>query len=245
MFGFIYLIYNLVGGAISGTKGWIENEYAKERGYQRQINGTNDVGLYTDRKGSTRLLSTNELAKIEYDYLTGDAWLCTGAPSTRKRNLSKEWRDNYYTHIKENPIKGKTVVNDVYIRDHITSNDVKSMDIRWNNKYYAYGQWYKDIDSGKLYVIRTINAYKFYMDISTGKLVRITDEEKKYLLANDLYDSDIIKKIIDDFNAYRSVPRTNSSIDWCVFYKNKCIALGSEYDEYEMMGQARPKQLLY
>lgn len=246
MFGAIYLLYNLIGGAISGTKGFIENEQAKNRGYQRKLEGNNDIGLYVDRKGTTRLLSTNELASIEYDYLTGDAWLCTGAPLTRKRNLSKEWRDNYFEQIKIHSINGKTVINDVCIRDHITPHDAKLLGFKWDNRYYAYGQWYKDIETGNLFVARMINGYKFYMDITNGKLVRLTDDNMKAAISGGWFDEDMINQIIIDFNSYRKMPSDSSNvIDWNVFYKNKYIEICPGNDEHKMMGQAQPKQLLY
>lgn len=252
MFGAIYLLYNLIGGAISGTKGFIENEQAKNRGYQRQLEGKNNVVLYVDRKGVTRLLSTNEFANIKYDYVTGDAWLCIGAPSKRVRNLSQEWRDDYYERIKNNPIPGKTVIEDKEIRYNVSKNtadiahELDPAAPMWSNTFYAYGQWYKDIKTGHLYCARRYKGHDFYMDILSGEFVRITDEWCETLKKNNIYNKYDIDEIIKTFNldrkGYNGKPKNDDlSYKWEYWFLDNHIVGRGRSVEREMMGQVAPR----
>jgi len=201
MFGILYTLGVLVGGAISGTKCAIENIQAKERGYQRKEQGENLANVYIDRKGATRDLATNKFASIERDVLTGDMWVRHGAPSVRVRNVSKEWRDKNYSNHIIYPEDGRTVVIDIEIPANsiCLKESLLFHGMQWKKEYLCYGQWYKDLNDGSLYVIRHFpttllyqvmnltkeqemdclkNYYdvEFYMDVHSRKFVRLTDE---------------------------------------------------------------------
>lgn len=243
MIGIIYMIGSLMHYGVSGLHIWGENFRAKERGYQRKLNGSNITNSYIDYRGVTRDLDTDDFVETERCYITGDLWLKHGAPSRRVRNLSKEWRDAYYEKMKINHSINQTVTNDISIRRGSKPDILNKTP--WNNMYYCEGQWYKDLSNGKLYVERDASIIKnnkkyigtFYMDIKTRKLIRLSDS---YLnrYGHDLSD-EIVKEIIVLWN--NSIIEDESDYDK-YYYNNLNGIIGEEsMKELEMMGKVRPK----
>ena len=250
MFGFVYLFGHLIGGTASSLKGISQNAELRDHGKSLYEQGKNPFAFYVDRKGVTRLIENDEPASIEHDYLTGDVWLCYGTPQRRQRNLSEEWRWTYYKKIKQMPIGHKTVINDIMIRYQPDKNIVKSDESNmWNELCYAYGQWYKDIRTADLYVKRCIKCKdgkrrQFYMLITNGYLVRITEDAYDQDIANNTFDEDMLKETIKEFNSDRVMPKkTDPWYEWENFYLDSAhdYALPCNQDEREMMGELAPR----
>ena len=124
MFGLFYILGTAIGGFGSWLLGSVRNEEGKYIGRKLQEGGKNSVGLYVDRRGITRLLSTGEGVCIECSPFTGDMFLCyEGGVRKPSVNLSEKWRDQYYEYIKKHPIPNRTVINDIYIKPHLSIRD--------------------------------------------------------------------------------------------------------------------------
>ncbi len=187
MFGFLYSVYLAGAALIDSIKGNIYDFKSKERWATKQAIGENPYNIYFDRKGAMRDLVSGNYATIEKDNITGDVYLCEGLPSRRFRNLSAEWRKLFFENERENRVLGRTVCPDidvVYKADATLAYDHIGNPTGWRNSYYAYGQWYRDLDTEDLYVCRRVRGIDFYMDVRLGKLVRITDKQKKIFEEN-------------------------------------------------------------
>lgn len=247
MFGLIYAAAVGIGCLVSGTRCLIENEHWKEEGRRRLDNPGN---VYIDRKGTMRDLTTNRITSFEKDWITGDVFLRYDTSSVRSRNLSKEWRDRYYAELKEHPIDGKTVVNDIRVKKRAwTEKNIISINHGvWVDKYYCSGQWYKDLETGDLYVARRVENYDFYMKIVNGRLVRLTDDFVK----NNQGKEEVFEKakeILEKYNKSKDdgtwkngyIMLDVKEIYSDVFYLNRAEAYcSSAYEEVKMMGMAAP-----
>lgn len=252
MFGLLYAAAMGIGCLVSGTKCFIQNEQAKERGRNRADNPAN---AYFDRKGAMRDLATNRFVDYVKDNMTGDICLRYDCSFTLTRNLSKEWRDHYYAELKEHPIDGKTVINDINVKKHayLSKDDsISPSYYPWNDRYYCTGQWYKDLNTGDLYVARKIEGYDFYMKIITGKLVRLTDD----FIMNNRDKEGVFEKAQEILNKYNQskddgtwqgkYPSTIKALYCDKFYLNYSEVLcGSSINEKMMMGMSCPHHPVY
>lgn len=227
MFGILYMLGTLVGGAVSGVKGLVENEYLKENGKQKRLHGNNIANVYMDRNGVTRDIVTDRPAFGERDIVTGDLWVRHGTPSIRVRNISQEWRDQNYKHYFLYPETNRTVTIDINIpADAINLKKSLFNETPWKKEFSCYGQWYKDLKDGSLYVIRHFstpslfqvmnltkkqhlyyleNYYdvEFYMDVHSRKFIRLSDdyiEKENKKDPNDRVPKEIIETIKTAWN---------------------------------------------
>ena len=250
MIGILYTLGNIILGAASGIRGAAEDENLKQHSRKLYRQGKNPYELYVDRKGVTRLLSNGMPAKIQHDYLTGDTWLWVGSPLKPEINLTKEWRKEYYNYFRENPVQGKTTTIDIFVRYQPNRNIVEYEETSyWTNQYYAYGQWYKDLETGDLYVKRKIGCKEYYMYVKNGLLARISDEEYLRELKDETYNEDEIKQFIHAFNTKRTTmpDKYAKSYEWECFYMNQngdCFSNVSD-EERRMMGELAPRLLNY
>lgn len=172
MFGILYTIYSALG--ITGHKA--KEAYHAEVRKQKAINNNDDT--YTDAKGKTR-------------YIKNDRWVCFSQVNGH-RVLKDCLNDKVYIDYTENNenercIKEKAEAikqgNTVYL--FIEERNISKSD-PWK------GHRYKDIETGKVYVIRKclVNASsndwcEFYVDISNGMYIRKTDlqveKDKKWI----------------------------------------------------------------
>ena len=205
MIGLLYLGFMIGGTIFVGLKAANENAGSIKRAKDKQKNGKNPHGIYIDRRGTTRSLSTGKIVSVDYigcetegkDQYLRDMY---GHPI---KNLSEERRVQREAEAKENPDPRRTVIEwkkgIPEVRTHIEGNP-----------YYA-GDTYKDLKSGDIYVCRSIplpndltqgrRYCSCYMNIDTGLLVRESDSQI-YDRQRSLYDvpEDVIAKFIDHFN---------------------------------------------
>jgi hypothetical protein len=205
MFGIFYLIANTIGTVISGANAAKENYDAMRRGYEKQRQGKNRAGIYTDRLGATRLLSNGKRVSFDNLYCAEaagrDCYMYDdhGRPI---RNMSEEIRQERLYEAKANPDPRRTVIE---WKKGISDSKTRVK----GNPLYA-GHTYKDLDNGKIYVCRSFSfptEFKqrghgtYYMDVDTGLLVREADsqiEDRK----NHHYDisQEVSQQFIDYFN---------------------------------------------
>lgn len=200
MIGIFYLLANAIGLTVSGTLAAKENYDAIQRGKERQRQGKNIAGVYTDRLGATRRLSNHE--RVSMDYL----------PGCEDRGEDCYMRDKY-----GRPIKNLSEqIRQERLQTAISKNDPRVTVVKWKQgiskveagvhgrSYYA-GSEFKDLETGKIYISRRFilpkeltNGEKllaaYYMDLN-GFLVRETDEtrfertqDKPYLPSKELSD---------------------------------------------------------
>ena len=165
LFGVLYTSFVLVAKGVNNIKTNIEN---KER---RQKAIINKKDTYFDEKGCERLISNDikvmkaTLWKDSVYGKEGDYVLKCVDSDRIIRNYTKEERDK--TEI-ESFLKAKKDGKTVYKLGTWMDDHCKSK---------IQGYRYKDFNLGTIYVIRTFNGVKFYMDINTGQIVRETDGE--------------------------------------------------------------------
>ena len=256
MLGIIYLLMTGTAYTISGIKAGMSQARNKKEGRIRKEQGNNPENFYVDRKGGMRDLDTDQWAKRENDRLTGDIWIRYGAPSVRVRNISAEWRKAFYNKMKANPEPGRTVVNSIRILEHQSPDTIKWTDTKWRNEYWCVGQWYKDLVTGRLYVIRiytieiedTVHkkySGEFYMDIKTRKLVRLTDDfirdnKRTHFLSNEIAQT-MIDKWNQEIDSGMHELRSDVSYDWHQYYFNRYNGYSIQSrKELEMMGNCKP-----
>ena len=172
MFGLIYTIIASIGIYFNSIKNNIENEKNKIK-YRHK-----DGLTYTDIKGHSRLLSNNKLVFYTYDK-NGD-YILKDIDGHIYRNFSKEQREKEFNERKEEAIKNGATT--YCIDDDPHRND-------WTCK----GKRFRDFKTGDIYIIRSLNCKYYYMDISTGLIVRKTDWQRKR-------DEEYLRKNIKTFN---------------------------------------------
>lgn len=248
MFGLIYAAIMGVGTIISGTKNALYDMDARERGRQRQKDGENFIGVYYDRRGAMRSLADDKYVSTERNYITGDLY-ANGV------NYSEKWRRLFYEEKKENPEPGRTVVNDIEPRINPASSMIK-WEKNFTTKYFCAGQWYKDLETGRLLVERQVEWSRyhyvyFYMDIITRKFVRISDQQVEREKENPS-ELGLIEKLMEEHN--KKVDEWNPSEDdkkkvyfgWDRYYFNydSCYNDEKSFEELKMMGEVAPRHPL-
>ncbi len=263
------MIGTIIGAAViaSGIKEMIRNS-AFDAGSIEEAKKKDQL-LYVDHSGRTRFVENDMLARFEWDTVTGDRWLEGGTDYMRPLvNLSELWREVYYEKQKKKSDNGKTVINDIMIPVNTRPDTCKSSFAikNWNDEYYCYGQRYKDLDTGDIYVVRRVvinevrrekkNPYTykhigyFYMDVKTRKLIRITDDfkqenanakapETKEMLKQMMCDWN---QSIDDGSWNKNNIDKNDIFYWRDYYFNESDGYQkSSYVEIQQMGEYSPK----
>lgn len=191
MFGLFYVFSEFIGLTVSGTKRMIDNMNYKEQGWERYNNKT-DMGSHTyyDAEGKERDLTTNHIM-FTYRH-NGDTYI-EDTKTFQVRNLSEERRLKNIREIKKSNSEIKAVFYKFW--DH-SNSELK--DGEWG----ISGNVYKDVNSGQLYFERYItwrrsdftkagirgdycSAY-FYLRISDGKIVSISDKQRELDKKNNM-----------------------------------------------------------
>jgi hypothetical protein len=183
MFGIIYAIIGIVGKI-----GWHNKQVRENRNsFYRTYNSTR--GTYLDMYGIERKPS-GEYCRTQRDTLTGDL---VQIDKNYKiiRNFSEEKRLVDSKSPKASVIK----MSENNIHTHMDTE--------------VFGIRYIDKNNNNEYVIRWFNVepyglVRFYMDTTTGYLIRMTDGEIEYKREKDY---SIINKFITEFNHKQSVEK--------------------------------------
>lgn len=206
MWGLLYPL--IVGGAkaIKGIQDTIENEEFKQK-YRHD-----DAGTYYDNKMNLHDQKTGHIVRYEKDLKTGDVYVKDCETGKRLRNLTQNAVEAHYQEERQKFLEGKTARTYVQYGKNEHRND-KCIGVR-----------YKDLKTGKLYVMRTIDRYGYdeffrkimlypicticLMDIETGEFIRPADNAL-------CYTEDYKKEIM-----YEAIKKEN---------EKKKIALQKEY----------------
>lgn len=184
MFGFLYAFANLAGITISGTKRMVDNANYREQGWKEYNDGI-DSGkhIYFDAEGKQRDLSTNH---IMFTYRKNGDLYIEDTKTFQVRNLSEEKRNEEIKKIRDSKPEIKAIF---YKHWDCVNSELK------DGAVGIPGNVYKDIHNGQLYFERFItwrisdfskagiqgdycSAY-FYLRISDGKIVSVTDDQIK------------------------------------------------------------------
>lgn len=185
MFGLIYVLANLIGITVSGTKEILDNEYYKEQGWDDYKNGNGyETHTYYDAQGRQRDLTTNHIMSTYRN--EGDLYI-KDLKTGQIKNLSEEKRKKDMKIIRETNPKIKAIFYKYW--------NSQNSELRDGDRTIT-GKVYRDVNNDQLYFERYITWRKddfskagvrgdfcaawFYLRISDGKIVSISDEQKKY-----------------------------------------------------------------
>lgn len=157
MFGLIYSLAVGLGLAGHTIKENIENDY-------RRVNNVSPDGItYTDAKGRSRIVENNEIAI--YGTIKGGDFCILDAKGRIYKNFTQEKkdkiRDKYYKKAIENNLSTYCLGDDEH---------------RFEDRA---GKRFKDMKTGRIYLIRCVNFKYYYVDFETGEIVRKTDYQQK------------------------------------------------------------------
>ena len=191
MFGLLFTAASAIAYGISGAKMKMEDSMLKADAEKKAANGKNRSNTYTDHRGSTRDIKTNQLRFQSFDE-RGDVWL-SDIHGNRLRNLSKEKRDEAFEEAKRKADPTTRAVKyDNWTRKNIRKRLNHDMDVltgdvyrdvRNNDLYFErkYIEWNKDT----LYSMQLSDTLKtsrccahFYMRVSNGMLVGLSDRKQ-------------------------------------------------------------------
>ena len=165
LFGLFYTVFAL---GVKGTKSIKAANINKKR---RNESITSNKQTYIDSDGCERLTYNNQ--KVLQTYIYTKTPYCEYKDYVLKqvdsnniiKNYSAEKRNQEENERYNDAIKnGKTVYRLGTLRDNYYHSRIN-------------GYRYKDINTNAIYVIRSLNGVKFYMDIDTGQFIRETDGE--------------------------------------------------------------------
>lgn len=223
MFGIFYLIANTIGLIFSGTNQAIRNKQNMDWWKDAKEQGKNPHNLYMDRRGAMRSLTNHQPVTITHLYRTGDIIRKEGDADKSFVNLSAAWREREFQRLRYVDNE-HTVFPDIKIIHAHPTGTIDFEEHTWDDRWYAKGQWWKDYKTGHLYCVREISdvydnkqvKINCYMDIQSGLLVRVTDEQRKKKLSTDMYE-----KIIDNYNAKKKKQEKPKNLNgWDNFYLN-------------------------
>lgn len=205
LFIFIFVIIIVYStGSIVERK----NNYDSSKNFKNKITNT-----YIDSKGGIRDCKTNQ-------------------PLFHSFNEKGE-------KIFEN-MSGKEIVN--ISQAHNEANRKEAINSKYKTTYNIYnpytandsmkkciGYFYKDLKNNRIYTTRLINNYIFYMDVETGLLVRLCDEELIHIKDH----SEIIKvnNILNEFNKKQSDRREHIYFSPYNYYLNEQSYIKDKYWE--------------
>lgn len=181
MFGLFYMVANLIGVTVSGTKRAIDNSRYKDRGWEKYNNG-NDLGKHTyyDSEGKQRDLTSDH---IMFTYRKDGDLFIEDTKTFKVRNLSEEKRKEEIRNILSKEPDTIAVFYKYWNHSNSELKDETNIGIS--------GKVFKDIRNGQLYFERYItwqeNDYSkagvngnykaayFYLRISDGKIASVSD----------------------------------------------------------------------
>lgn len=198
MFGILYLITGIVGKIGWSIKENNTNIKCAKRTYNSKTN------TYIDMYGVERTPNGKYLHTTRNPY-TGDL-VQYNKDHKIVRNFSEEERQKESMQSDCTVIKmSETNMHNPY--DHIAG--VRFMDKKTKNEYVIRSFRVEPYNNRKGYCVY------FYMDASNGKLIRITDGEKKY---GELKDEKAINDFITTYNTQQ--------------LQRKCISFRDKYNSY-------------
>lgn len=235
MFGLLYSLF--VGGArvVKGIQDTIENEEFKQK-YRHD-----DADTYYDNKMRLHDQKTGHIVRYEKDLKTGDVYVKDCINGQRLRNLTQNAVESHYQEERKKFLEGKTARTYVQYGKDTHRND-KCRGVR-----------YKDLKTGRLYVVREISSYDdilkkqiypinvtFLMDIETGEFVRPVDLSLRLSDEKLKMEYDILKKEYE--KKKEQIEKDKNDPFWCdkTFYSNyMCNPYGAggyelsdEYNEF-------------
>ena len=175
MFGVFYLLGRFIASTIGSVKEQIYDYQCKQ--------GTKDGFSYIDSGGIMRLVSNDHPLLVKHnektdkhdyiDFQTGQV-------------IKSEFPTKYYEALKERRQKaiaeGKTV---------IVMNDIIKMEMPY--RQYAL----RDVYTHDEYVVRKIRDRYYYVNTTTGLVVREADSSKKKIIKGDGIHEDELNKRVD------------------------------------------------
>lgn len=217
MFGFLYTLFTGGAFAIKGISDAIKDEEYKQKYYDNQSE------IYYDRNMTMHDKKTGRIVVYERDSKTNDMWVVDAKACKRLRNITKNNAEQHYKEERQKFLAGKT--NKTYVK-------YGSDEHRYDK---CVGIRFKDLATGKLYVMRKITERNLYskkiayrdicnclMDIDTGKYVRPSDSDIFYTIYHGKTTDELYKKIEEANKEKESILRREKEIH----------ALQSEYDNY-------------
>lgn len=232
MFGILYLGFMIIATLIAGIVACDQNNKSK-KWWSDLSKEDNPNNVYYDRRGTRRDLITDTPIDFIHSYITGDLIKVVGSNRETKINLSERWRKEHFDIAKSKKDTQYSVFPDIYILHNNPNNITKKESEVWKDKWYAIGQWWKDIETGNLYCIRELTfkengkEYRFdcYMSVDTGLAVRPADDHNYNKVSKDICD-----KAIETYNKKKkSISRPSNLFEWNCFYENSRISKWSGY----------------
>lgn len=217
MFGLFYTLLTCGTCCVKGIRDNIENERYKQNYCD------NETGIYYDRSIKKHDKITGKIVTYQQDNDTKDMWIVDVETCKPIRNITLLMAEQHYQEEKQKFLTGKT--NKTYVR---YGNDIHSKD-------KCIGVRFKDLLTGKIYVMRTIvewdrSTRKFQtkkicdclMDIETGKYIRPSDLDIFYTI----YNGKTTNKL------YEEIEKANKEKEKILQKKMRIQVLQSEYDNY-------------
>lgn len=201
MFGLLYTLFV--------TLGYVKKEFTEsiENSKYKKIYKNTDGLTYTDTKGRSRLLSTNEI--VFYTHSPNGEYILENISGEIIKNFTLEERQQKQKNSKEAAIYNQSSTYCIDENDH-------------HNDWVCKGKRFKDFKTGNIYVIRNIQGKYYYMDINNGFLVRKTDwqlqKEQEGMIHINTRDIDI-----ESFNNKQKTIKKNSgflyrNFDYCTSF---------------------------
>lgn len=236
MWGLLYTL--LTGGAyvVQGVQDEIENKEYKQK-YR-----DDKAGIYYDNKMRMHDQQTGKIVTCQKDLKTGDVWVVDAESCKKLRNITQNAVENHYKEERQKFLEGKTA------RTYVKYGE----DEHQNDK--CWGARYKDLKTGRLYVMRTINSHGYdehfrkiriypisttcLMDIETGEFIRPADSTLAYL---EQYKKEIMYDAIKKENVKKKEllkkeyldPKRYENIFYSNYMSNSCgTELRDEDNEY-------------
>lgn len=253
MLGLLYGMFVGVGLIGNKIKTDIVDIQTRDKAKLLHTYGMNRAGVYTDSRGRTRDLETGKLVVV-YPDKYGDVWV-EDFKGNKLRNITQERLINEVQKKAEQFPENRAV--------KYTSWYNNNSKMQLDGKYPVVGIIYKDIHSGELYITREIkwfaeNGYRensitkhserekltrkkaeFYMKLSDGMLVDITDNYKSEIKTGDYVPTqDEITNFIAFFNEKQNQvggwynAYDYEHIDKCPDYLKECILKDTQCDKY-------------
>ena len=221
MFGFLYTLFMGGACAIKGIRDSIENEEYKQKYYD------DETGIYYDRDMRKHDKATGKIVTYERNTKTGDMWVVDAENCRPLRNITMNKAEIHYQEEREKFLAGKT--NKTYVR--------YGEDEHRHDK--CEGVRFKDLATGKLYVMREIveldrwthtylgkieykTVCNCLMDIDTGRYIRPSDSDIFYQIYYGKITEELYKKIEDANKEKKELLK---------YDKERCV-LQSEYDNH-------------
>ena len=212
MFGIIMAVISTAHALFDGCKKGCEHVSAMQRGYQRQLDGTDNTYTYFDLNGNRRDLKTREIRTLDLKVVEADG------QDRCLRDLSGNVIRNF-TEEERNVRKYKAIDNKrtVYLYRELGNGIYNgSVHREFGGDGYCEGSQFKDLKTGEIYVGRMFciadekelgekaplfsGVVTFYMNLQ-GYLVRESDSQIAKRKRGEIVPSEeMVSSFINKFN---------------------------------------------